>query len=431
MKTIRSLFVLFFQRLWITFELFNRNGLMNHAAACAYGFLLSAAPALLFISFVVSRALTASPDLAESLLRGIGVFFSVFNAKDIINNFLSSSNSGLAGIISVVSIFWTARLCMLSAQRGLGVIFPGSRSVLKDNVVTLGLGLLAMFIIFIFLLGIRLALNLYSSSGFSSSTFRPVLFLSAQVFLILSLALLALTAYRFVPANPPKVKSIIPGVLACIVFYMIFNAGFTLLIDPNRYNLLYGTLGRLFLFLVNVYFFFIFFFFGAQFIQVLDISDALLFARFRQGHSKRLPSKNPIDKLFAVLPKPLEKYIAFYKKDDSIFALHSQGQDVYYILSGKAGVYLDNECRNRVAFIDEAHFFGEMASIASEGRAASIKAETDLSAIILPPELFRVILQIDPDTDTNIIKAFSERLKSVNQQIQSSTTASPDTGNDQ
>ena len=58
-----------------------------------------------------------------------------------------------------------------------------------------------------------------------------------------------------------------------------------------------------------------------------------------------------------------------------------------------------------------------MESFISEGRVASIKAETDLSVIILPSELFHTILQIDPDTDKNLIKTLSERLKSADQQI--------------
>ena len=423
-EKIKDFFLLLLQRLLITLQLFNQNGLMNHAAACSYGFLLSAAPALLFIAFVVSQALSASPELAEVMLGQLGALFGIFEAGNLIENFLSSSNSGLAGLVSVVSIFWTARLCALSVQRGLGVVFPGPRSVLRDNAVTLGLGLFAMFVIFITLLGLRFAVGLYNSTGFSSlSIFAPVLILSARIFLMLALALMALAAYRFFPANPPKVKTIIPGVLACIIFFRIFTAAFSLIINPDRYNLLYGTLGRLFLFLVNVYFFFVFFFFGAQLIHALSVSEALLFARFRQVHSMSLPSKSLFDRAFAALPGSLKKYVSFFKKDDTVFAMHSQGHEVYYILSGKAGVYLDSEGRSKVAVVDEMNFFGEMSSFASDskgGRAASIKAETDLSVLVLPPALFHAILQVDPNTDKSLIKTLSEHLKSANQQISGS-----------
>jgi membrane protein len=419
MKKIKHGILLLMQRLLITFELFNRNGLMNHAAACAYGFLLSAAPALLFISFVVSRALSASPELMESMLRQIGFLFSVFNVKDLINNFLGSANSGLAGLIWIITTLWTARLCALSAQRGLGVIFPGPRSVFRDNAVMLGLGLLTMLFIFGILLSLRLALNVSVSPGAGIiSIISPVFILLSRFFFLLCLALLALSAYRFVPAQTPKLKYIIPGVLVCIVFYQIFTAFFSLIISSGRYDLLYGTLGRLFLFLIKVYFFFVFFFFGAQMIHVLGISEALLFSRFRKFHSKGIPPKKLPDRLFTVPPGPLEKYTRIYKEGEFVFTKGSRGHDAYYILSGTAGVYLDQENRNRVAVIDKGHFFGEMGSISSEEeRAASIKAETDISVLTLPPGLFRLILKIDPDTDQNLIKTLSQRLKAVDEQL--------------
>jgi membrane protein len=204
-----------------------------------------------------------------------------------------------------------------------------------------------------------------------------------------------------------------------MVFYQIFSIGFSMIINPDRYNLLYGTLGRLFLFLVNVYFLFMFFFFGAQLVQVLGISDALLFIRFRQFHSRLAPPASLQDKLFASPPVPLDKYKKLYKKGDFVFTKGGEGQEAFYLLSGEAGVYLDNECLSRVAIIEASHFFGEMAAITSEKRTACIKAETDLLVLVLPPELFRTIVQIDPETDHNLIKALSHRLKSVNQQIKS------------
>jgi len=417
---IKNFFLLILQRLWLTFELFNKNGLMNHAAACAYGFLLSAAPALLFISFVVSRILSVPPEALESMIGQIDLLFGVFDAKNLIINFLSFSSSGLTGLVSVLIIFWTTRLCALSIQRGLGVVFSGTRSMLKDNVFTLGLGLLAMFIIIITLTGLRAAIVLLNSIEFiSSAAIAPFLNIAARVFFMFSLALLATAAYRFFPAKHPRFKYILVGTLICIIFYQIFAAGFAVIINPDRYNLLYGTLGRLFLFLVNIYFFFVFFFFGGQLIKVLDSSDAMLFIRLRQVYSEGSQPKTLFDKLFATLTKPLKKYNTLYKKGEPIFIINSHGKEVYYILSGKAGVYLDNEFKNRISIVNEHNFFGEMASITLDERAASIKAETDISVLILPPALFRVILHLDPNIDQSLIKILSQQIKDINQQMQS------------
>lgn len=408
-KKLKRFFLFPAQRLWISFELFNRNGLVNHAAACAYGFLLSAAPVLLSIAFFVSRALAAAPGLVEELHRQIGILFSAFNVHDHVENFLGFSASGLFGLIPVFMILWSARLCAISIQRGFRVIFPGHRSMVGNRLLTVGLGFLTILYVFVILLGLLLVLRLHN--------FLEYLVHFNRIFFLASLGVLAFVLYRFVPVNPPKIKHIIPAVLVCVCFFLVFSTAFSWLIGPGRYDLLYGTLGRLFLFLVNVYFFFLFFFFGAQLVHVLGASDALLFARFRKHHSKQAPRRLLANKLFAVPSEALEKFIGFYKKGDIVFSRHSQGKEVYYILSGKAGVYMDSECQNRIAVIEETHFFGEMESVLPEGRLASIKAETDLSVMILPSELFNNILQIDPDTDINLIKSLSQRLKTANERM--------------
>jgi membrane protein len=420
MEKIKKTFLLLLQRLLITFELFFRNGLINHAAACAYGFLLSAAPALLFISYIVHRVLSPSPEFTEGLVTQIGSLLSVFNIEDLINNFLSSSISGVAGLISIFILFFTSLLCVLSVKRGLAVIFPGRRSVIRDNAVMLGLGFLTIFIVFIILLGFFLLKSYYTSPEFRvAKNFFPDRPFLARILQVSGLALLSLTAYRLVPSGVLKIKNVIPGVLVCIIFYLGFSEVFTLLISPDRYNLIYGTLGRLFLFLIKVFFFFVFFFFGAQMIRVLGNSDALLFSHWRQFYSKKIPPKSLPDRLFAVLPEPLKKYSRVYHQGELIYSKGSSGQEVYYILEGRAGVYLDKKCRKRIAFIDKTHFFGEMVSFShpEEKRVTSIKAENDLSVIILPPALFRSILKIDPDTDRNLVKTLSDQLKSIDEQM--------------
>lgn len=431
-KKTKSTFLLLFQRLWITLEFFNRNGLANHAAGGAYGFLLSAAPALLIISFFVNHAMAAYPELVSDLFRSAGFLSDLINIDDLAGKFLGSPGRGLAGVISIISILWTVRICALSVQRGLMVIFPGSGSnPLRNVAVTLGLGLFVILFVFSVLLGSRVASVLYSFPSFSilRSGNSANLALQVRFLSMFCLPLMILAAYRFVPAHPPKLRHIIPGIVVCLLFFEVFSSCFALIINPSRYNLIYGALGRLFLFLANVYFFFASFFFGAQMVLILDSSEALLFIRFRAFHSRssaeplkggafrRILSVSLKDKLFVSIPGPLEKYLRIYKTGETVFCKGSREQESYYVISGKAGVYLDNEFKKQVAIIDEAHFFGEMEAISSEERAASIRAETDLHVLRLPPELFHSILQIDPDTDETIIKALSERLKSTNKQI--------------
>lgn len=413
------------QRLWITVEFYGKNGLSNHASAGAYGFLLSAAPVLLIIAFMITNFLASSPELAAGLFEQLDTYLGILGAGDLVSNFLNTANPGLAGIFSAIPLFWTARICALSIQRGLGVIFPAPprTSPFRNTAVSLGMGFVLIVFIFIMLLGSSLALDFYDRIRLP--LVRPLLlflqFLPRQIFSLFGLTMITLVAYRIVPAERLKWRYIIPGALACMIFYHIFFAGFSLIINPDRYNLIYGVLGMLFLFLLSVYFFFIFFLFGAQFIRVLSASDTLLFIRFRQQHSRQFDSGKPgragtlpWEKLFALPSLPLEKYIRNYEKGELVFAKGSQGLEVYYILRGKAGVYLDDKCRDQIALIQEAQFFGELEVQESEGRSASIKAETELSVLRLSRKLFDDILQTDPDTDKNIIQNLSERLRTSN-----------------
>jgi membrane protein len=266
------------------------------------------------------------------------------------------------------------------------------------------------------LFGSRIALEFFSSMDFALAKvlYTIIRFIPFRVLFLFWLFLLIIVSYRLVPVKRPEWKHIIPGAIVCVIFFLFFNVILSLLVNPSKYNLIYGALGRLFLFLLIVYFFFYFYFYGAQFIMVLATSEVLLFIWFRRYHSSSNINKTkPWNKLFANLPWLLQKFTKEYKKGDLIFKRGSLCQEVYFILSGKAGAYLDNECQNRIGLIDEMNFFGEMEYLVSEGRSASIKAETDLLVILLPRQLYRKILQIDPDTDRSIIQGMSERLKSV------------------
>ena len=442
-KRVKNAALLLLQRLWITMELFSKNGLVNHAAAGAFGFLFAAAPALLIISFFIYRAFAAYPELTVGLFQSNSFLSGIINLSDLINNYLTYTGPGLAGLISAVAILWTVCICALSIQRGLLVIFPRSRSKpLRKGGMVLVLSFIIILFMFISLLGSKLTVYFHNFIGFP--VFGPInsllLVLPVRVFLIVYLPLMTLVAYRFVPPVPPKMKHVIPGTIICIIFYRLFSTAFSLIIGPDRYNLLYGTLGRLFLFLINIYFFFWFFFYGAQMIMTLHHSDTLLFIRYRYAHYKKINSelldKNNLpsnflghlkslprlpvvvrDMLFRNIPDPLKKTLRTYKEGTTVFPKGSKGHSVYYIISGNAGVYLDTELQNRIATVKPGYFFGITEIITPEGRANSLKAETDLTVMKLPAGLFHNIIKMDPETDQNIMKTLSEQIKTLNKRV--------------
>jgi membrane protein len=359
----------------MSFDLFGKNGLGNHGAAGAYGFLLSATPTLLVISF-----------------------------------FLSLKTWTLPGLVSFAGIIWAGRIFALDLFRGLKVVFTGPK---KQNPITENL------IIILVEFGVVIAaagLVFFSDAARAvlhnmglwenALTFGGALYNSwFAPFAILFLVILA--SYTLIPANPPKTLSAIYGTFACMIPFIIIFAVFNYVLNPNRYNYIYGTLGTIITTLINIYFFFNFYFFGAQLAAIAGNFDAALFARLQDINNSTIKLEK---KLFSSTDGRLNKYLRIYKPGDIILSAGDEGTDVHYILKGKAMV----NAGNTVFEIDEGNFFGEMAYLLNEKRTATIVASSELKTLALPSNIFEQVLEASSSTAHLIIANLSQRLKAAN-----------------
>ncbi|MDR3201003.1 MAG: YihY/virulence factor BrkB family protein [Spirochaetales bacterium] len=415
----------FIQRLFISLELFGQNGLANHAAAGAYGFLLSAVPALLLVSFILLTALRSSPQAVTRLIMNIDFFRDNFEDTQLIETFLSAAQPGISGIISVLSIFWAARIFAQSIQRGLKIIFPGMKAgnFLLDNLMIFIVEVLVILAAILLVLSSQVARMLYNVFGSlwgSFPAFTEVSGLALSLLPVAGLGLLSYCTYRMIPALAPSRLSALKGTIAGIISFKITSFLLHLFMNEIRYNFLYGALGNLIILLGDVYFFFYFYFFGAQIAFVIDSFDALLFSRFRRIQKQAPKFSNLIDrKLFASAGGRLLRYVRAFQEGETIFTRGEDSAEVYYLLSGEVGVYLYDaeEDPGAVTVLRSGAFFGETASLLSEARTATIKALKDTAALVLPPALFAEVLASDTNMDRAIIESLSKRLKSTNEKF--------------
>ncbi|MDR1933154.1 MAG: YihY/virulence factor BrkB family protein [Spirochaetales bacterium] len=414
----------FIQSALISLQLFGRNGLANHAAAGAYGFLLSAIPALLLVAFILLTALRSSVHAVTQLIMNIAFFRDNFEGARLIETFLAAARPGISGVISVLSIFWAARIFAQSIQRGLKIIFPGMKAgnLFLDNLMIFAVEALVILAAIALVLSSRLARMLYGVFGSLLGNFPA--FTQASDFLLnlLSLAglgLLSYFTYRIIPARPPRRSSALKGALAGIVLFKITSLLLHLFVNEIRYNFLYGTLGNLLILLADVYFFFYFYFFGAQIAFVIDSFDALLFSRFRQIHKQAPTISNFIDrKFFASASGRLRRYVRTFTKGETIFSRGENSLEAYYILSGEAGLYVRDDAEDdAVTVLRSGAFFGETACLFSEARTSTVRALTDTTAIVLSPALFAEVLASDTAMDRAVIENLSRKLKHVNEEF--------------
>jgi len=423
-RKIKTATKTFAQHLFITLQFFGGNGLANHAAASAYGFLLSAAPMLLILSFFMIRGFRAAPETAMALIQDIPFLSTIFDEYWPALEFLVSAPLGIPTLISMLSILWAGRILAVSIHRGLKIVFTGKkkRNPVTDNLITLAIEFLVLIVMLAIILGSRMALHFYDVAGFFQDKPFPYFLESLfgyQAIRLIVLGILLYLIYQLIPANPPRRFSALCGSAFCVVAYGIATLLFEALLRQPRYNFLYGTLGDLFILLVSVYFFFLFFFLGAQFAVVTNSFEALLFLRLRETRFGATGKGKPARGLFHSIDGRLKKYYQFYQKGEIVLSKGDDGTDVYFLLEGEVEVLIpsQNETESSADTLHPGTFLGEISYLLSEGRTATIKAKTDASALELPAHLFETILDSDVNMDRSIIESLSRRIKKSNEHI--------------
>jgi len=420
------------QRLFITLQFTGENSLANHAAACAYGFLLSVAPLLLIASFILFHIFEISNNSIITLIRSLPFLEIAIDEQWLSDNFYSIMFPGLSGFATILSFIWAGRLLAVSLQRGLKTIFIGSkkRNPALYTLVILAVELPALLLSLAVIFSSRAALRFYETFNSIPKIALFDFFASKYgyfIFTVITLGLVTYCAYRLIPANPPQRISAFLGGVFCIIPYKILSLALSVLLGQSKYNFLYGTLGNLITLLINVYFFFLFFLIGGQFAYVSDYFDSFLFLKMRKarmnaaGGVKVSSISKVTDRLFLSVDGSLRKYYRFHKKGETIFFEKDKIDAIYYILEGEVESLVLSGVNNyaHIGTYGVDSFFGEMGYLLSEGRSTTIRAKTDVAALALPPRIFDAILKHGAGIDRSLIENLYRSFKDKNAQLAS------------
>lgn len=411
------------QRFIITLQVYFENGLSNHAAACAYGFLLSLAPMLVMIAFFIIYAFRVSPGLVAALIGTIPFMSNIFNEEMFTSDLFFFSNPGILSIFFALSVIWSCRILSLAIQRGLRNVFPSEekRNRLKNTMLLVVVEVSVLFFVLIVIVSSRTALRFYELLGFLPKI--PIVQLIATNFGIkfISTILFGIASffvYLLIPFKPPRKSSAFKGALFCTLAYLITVFILGIVLNRTRYNFLYGTIGNLIIILINVYFFFTFFFIGAQLAFVLDFFDILLFSRLikykKMVSVKRKPAAYYLlIKFLSFSETRLNAFIRNFKKDEVVFSYINTMNDIFYILEGEVEILiLSSDGNEEFAGILKADsIFSETDYILSRNQSVIVRAKTDVSLFMIPHNMLDAILKHDTKTDSVLISHIFNRYK--------------------
>ncbi len=108
-----------------------------------------------------------------------------------------------------------------------------------------------------------------------------------------------------------------------------------------------------------------------------------------------------------------------YAVDEVFFQEGDPGNEMYIILKGRVGVYLNSidGFQYQVAQLKSGDFFGEMSLLEFMPRSATIQALEETVAIILDQNNFAEVISREPELAYRIMKGMSSRLRQLNDEI--------------
>ncbi|MGA2545357.1 MAG: YhjD/YihY/BrkB family envelope integrity protein [Rectinemataceae bacterium] len=420
MKRTRRAATALAQRLVFAFERYGEHELANHAAAGAYAFLLSAIPMILLALGLASALLRARPSALAEAERTVASFLGTMAATDDVKAFFGRPLGGLAAGIGALSLLYSARLLIVTIQRGIRVIWAtsGKSGVIHENL----LGFLLELVVLVAVVAIIAASE---ATRFLAGAFGPGALFGEAIHGAAHAAppavLLAFVYmnYRIAPSERPPRRVAFASALLCVLATFAFSSVFGLFMSEARYNLLYGIFGNLIVLLANVYIFFCLFFIFAEVVYVEEHFDALLFVRYQR--CLRSPSAPRIERsLFAEPERLIRLYGRSYARDEKVFSAGEGGREAYFVQRGGIGIYIptaDGELR--LATVEKGEIFGEMALIQGEARSATARADVESLVLVIPAEVFELYIKSD-DVSRGLAELLSDRLRKANERFGSS-----------
>lgn len=398
-----------------TGRLFAKNSLQNHAAATAFYFMLAATPLLLLLSYGMQWL----GKLAETYVPATMLFAALYNQLQLEAlteiGFLPKHTQLAAGGVGLLTLLLSSRGLLNAVQSAFKIIFPDGAKrrfmiswLLPLVIIPVAFSLLGLAGAVQAVLGFFAQVELIG--GLQVTLLKALNF----AFMLATIWLLVFLAYWRLPINrpPARLAALIAlfSALTLMALFALFGHFFRL----ERYQSLYGTLGGAVFVLIGAYFACIVFYLWAQCLFAANRVDVEALEKLFLGGTGEGAGK--LESLvFGRANRLLEKYGHTYQPGEVLIQEGEDSQDAFYLYSGEAAAYkmLDSGER-KLGVLGEGQLFGEMAYLLKEKRTATVKAESVVVALVLPPSLLEQLMRHSAPLSRRIIDTLCLRLEKMN-----------------
>ena len=397
-----------------TGRLFLKNQLTNHAAAAALYFLLSLAPLLALVLYSVHWLELWALDsrLGSMLLAAVYDRFRVADLRSL--GLIPDRVPESLGWFGAITLLLASRGFLSTLQSAFRVIFPepGRRGILLSWLLPLVLLPLVLAAAIVTVLGNSL-LHFFAQPELLGALRSLVLQWLSGASTLLLIWLLIWLAYWRLPLRPPPARLAALTAALATVSATLVPFFFVHWASEEKYRTLYGGPGSLVFFLVAVYFVCVAFFLWAQCLYALTKADVaglekLLLSVARSEQGDQGLGAAPVHWL-------LQKYGQRHAAGSVIVREGDAGETAYYLYAGRVSLYHRADGQERLlASLGPGELFGEIAHLLHEKRSATVRADSDVIALALPPDLLEELMKYSAPLSQRIIHALSQRLMHMN-----------------
>jgi len=406
----------FLQTAYTAWRLFVKNELQNHAAATAFYFLLSAAPLVLLLTYA-AQYLAKMAETSTPAVMLLAALYEQFRLDELSSlGVIPQKAQVTAGGVGLLPLLLSSRGLVNALQSAFRVIFPDDSKrpfvlnwVLPLVIIPVVFGLVLLAVV------VQASLTYFAEMDLLGAGRGSLLKGLNALLALLAVWGLFYAALRRLPlSQPPKRPTLIVSGLAALTLATLFY-GFGLFFQVEKYQAVYGALGGVVFILIGAYFACLAFYFWAQFLYALAKVDvAALEKLFLSGEGHGANKLESI--VFARANRLLAKYGRSYSSGETLIQEGDTAQDAYFLYAGQVAVYKrfpDGE--KHLTDMEEGNLIGEMAYLLNEPRTATIKAKTDVTALVLPPEMLEELMRYSAPLSRRIIGSLAQRLMRMNQ----------------
>lgn len=232
------------------------------AAAIAYQVLFSLVPLVTLLCSITGLLLHDEARRDRLAAYMVDVLPLSDQAAATISRYLQDvpTPASIAGVLSIVVLFWAASGMMGAVRIGVTTAIDGrqARPYLRSKLVDFGL---VLGIVLLLTLSFLLSVLAHAVAKWNSAVaavlgpagFGPAGAAGVLVPLLMTLGVCCL-AYRYLPLSRPAWRTLLPGAVLATLASEAVKVGFSLyLATVATYDVVYGSLGSVFAFLFAVY----------------------------------------------------------------------------------------------------------------------------------------------------------------------------------